>query len=598
LHWIKEIYVYSFAFAIFGAFVFSFLLIFEKSLLGAKRILLLHAGYQILCAVLAGISIYFCFQKYFILVPGIWLGLVLLVSFLCDVYTEIKFRNLEVSFSYLLKQSLRFSLVGLTGVLLCFGFDKIIQTSLMKLAMSLSLSEFQCQLVVWLRAPISIVFSQLAINLCAPYLYRWQVPSHEVHDKPWITQFLTLVKSPKEAKKLKFFETELDSIGFYPIRMIGKNVFVSSKLLELIPESTKSFLLVREYAERALRLRRQRMFYSFFVMVFLLVPYLLTVQLSTYYLPTVLLIPAWIATYLTLALTQFILGRRYQSWQSLRQNQWALSGVEANFSLPMTAYEELLSHNAILKRTPLPLGVPRQSLSRLSFLCLEKFQKLSPKQDLLTLSGVLVLTLLFYAHYLMPRYEIRKAASEGNWKVLQEEISQGRSPNSIDVIASGQTPLMAAARGNDEKIVEYLLKQGANPNLTSPLGFSPLLLAAEKGNFEIVKSLVYAQADVNYHGFKGYTPLMLAARHGHLGVTQYLLENGADINAKSRHQSTPLMLALQAGQLKAVVVLLQHHPDLDVKDKDGDDALTIARRKNLLPVVKWIESKKGTHHEK
>lgn len=68
---------------------------------------------------------------------------------------------------------------------------------------------------------------------------------------------------------------------------------------------------------------------------------------------------------------------------------------------------------------------------------------------------------------------------------------------------------MVAAWNGREKVVEYLLKNGANISCSLQSGYTPLYVAAENGNEEIAKLLLKAGANVNQpmNNKIGWTPL-------------------------------------------------------------------------------------------
>lgn len=59
------------------------------------------------------------------------------------------------------------------------------------------------------------------------------------------------------------------------------------------------------------------------------------------------------------------------------------------------------------------------------------------------------------------------------------------------------TPFLYAAKNNNRKMVELLLKASAKTNRTNNIGFSPLHWAVNYGNLELVKILLEAGAEVN-----------------------------------------------------------------------------------------------------
>ena len=114
--------------------------------------------------------------------------------------------------------------------------------------------------------------------------------------------------------------------------------------------------------------------------------------------------------------------------------------------------------------------------------------------------------------------------------------------------ANGYTPLMLAARPNQEELVELLLSAGAKRSLHAKDrdGRSALIFAAggyRDSTLAIVKLLLANGATVNEADEAGETPLMLAARAGSIETVQTLLKAGAAINAKDRQGQTALVYA-------------------------------------------------------
>jgi ankyrin repeat protein len=72
------------------------------------------------------------------------------------------------------------------------------------------------------------------------------------------------------------------------------------------------------------------------------------------------------------------------------------------------------------------------------------------------------------------------------------------------------------------KLVELLLKSGANPDFQLKDGTSALMVAAARGNLEICRVLVKAGADLNLKHQKGSTALALARAGGHHAILELL----------------------------------------------------------------------------
>jgi len=133
----------------------------------------------------------------------------------------------------------------------------------------------------------------------------------------------------------------------------------------------------------------------------------------------------------------------------------------------------------------------------------------------------------------------------------------------------GHTPLMWAAGGGNEGVVEILLgRYYANPNKRSLYGETPLWCAAESGREGVVKILL-GRDDVNPEapGLFGQTPLCCAAKGGHEGVVKVLLGRGG-VNPNFGDVETPLSSAALNGH-EGVVKILLGQDDINPEKPDG-----------------------------
>jgi ankyrin repeat protein len=78
----------------------------------------------------------------------------------------------------------------------------------------------------------------------------------------------------------------------------------------------------------------------------------------------------------------------------------------------------------------------------------------------------------------------------------------------------------------------YLLSNGADAD-ECPLsgeikGFTPLIFAARENNEEIAQLLIDHGADVNARNMYGDSPLSLAEKEGHTTIVEILKANGAN----------------------------------------------------------------------
>jgi len=192
----------------------------------------------------------------------------------------------------------------------------------------------------------------------------------------------------------------------------------------------------------------------------------------------------------------------------------------------------------------------------------------------------------------------------------------------------GLTPLHRAAGAGNTKLVEVLIKKGADVfALDSKMGVSVLHKAVYSGNAETVKQLLKNGALISLQSpSNGNTPIhdALYFKIGKdLSVIKALLEAGANLSIKNRAGLTPiesakllkdedaqklfevelrhrfsdagqtLMAAVRKNNLEAVKALLQKQPNtpLEERDEQGFTPLIWAAREGFVDIVKLLLDK-------
>lgn len=115
-------------------------------------------------------------------------------------------------------------------------------------------------------------------------------------------------------------------------------------------------------------------------------------------------------------------------------------------------------------------------------------------------------------------------------KILEFYGNSDSSSTAIDLNnkdPQGNTVLMKACQSQNEPLVAYLLKKGANPNSKNNNHDSALHYAVASRNENIVDMLLKANADSNQPNLKGLTPLRLAIQHKCTALIPKLLEYAA-----------------------------------------------------------------------
>lgn len=217
-------------------------------------------------------------------------------------------------------------------------------------------------------------------------------------------------------------------------------------------------------------------------------------------------------------------------------------------------------------------------------------------------------TFLLFAVFVMPvgysfgEYTtIHSAISSKNRKMLEQLLKNGENVDITD--DKRDTPLLhlikQAEQGTEDtewdtvEIAKLLLEYKANPNVVSDWpNKTPLLLAAEQGNEKLMDLLLEYGADINQRGIwtpgqSGNTALHSAVVNGNEEVAKLLLSKGADVNAKGTNDGTPLHHAVM-WHLHMVELLVSKGADVNVKNNRGQTPLhTIS---SMYPQDKWVKN--------
>lgn len=148
--------------------------------------------------------------------------------------------------------------------------------------------------------------------------------------------------------------------------------------------------------------------------------------------------------------------------------------------------------------------------------------------------------------------DIFEAAAAGD--LARSRVLLAHDPSLVDACSpDGFSPLGLAAFFGRPEVLKLLLNEGADPNAPSrnAMKVTPLHSAAANRepalSLRMVETLLRAGANPNVQQHGGWTPLQQAAAHGHAGMVELLLSHGADPAMKSDDGSTASDKAKEAG---------------------------------------------------
>ena len=168
------------------------------------------------------------------------------------------------------------------------------------------------------------------------------------------------------------------------------------------------------------------------------------------------------------------------------------------------------------------------------------------------------------------------AAATRNLKLMQLLLKHGADPNATD--RDGLTPLLCAISlesGADLIAIQLLLDAGADPHLVSKDGMSLLQHALRIGSIDLVAALLSKDVNPNTADSTGATPMHAAALWPRTNALELLLEHGSEVDRQDQLGNTPLHVAAFAGHKDAVKLLLERSAPVNARNKRNQTPLEL-----------------------
>lgn len=143
---------------------------------------------------------------------------------------------------------------------------------------------------------------------------------------------------------------------------------------------------------------------------------------------------------------------------------------------------------------------------------------------------------------------------------------------------------MHAVRHNLVYEVNWLLKNGVNPDIVIDNSIPPFFYAVNKNNIILAQLLLHYGVNINITK-NGCNAMCYAASPE---TVKWLLKKGIEIDSTDNDGNTVLMKCIALGKIEMVKVLLEHGANLFITNKVGKTALNLAQEHPDSEIAKLV----------
>ncbi len=177
--------------------------------------------------------------------------------------------------------------------------------------------------------------------------------------------------------------------------------------------------------------------------------------------------------------------------------------------------------------------------------------------------------------------KIIKLSKSGNYQKIPDLLKKIIKSNKegINIVnGDGESLLTIAARKNDIKFVEILIKNGANINLANKNSNTPLMGAIHKRNIEVIKFLLEQYPNLELKNNLGNTALLAAIHTGNEQIINLLISYGANPEAINNDGQTPITIGAIYFDRKNIGKIFNKA----LEEKDANSIMNLFSYSNIL----------------
>ncbi|KNC79283.1 hypothetical protein SARC_08315, partial [Sphaeroforma arctica JP610] len=162
------------------------------------------------------------------------------------------------------------------------------------------------------------------------------------------------------------------------------------------------------------------------------------------------------------------------------------------------------------------------------------------------------------------------AASEGYLECVKVLLESGVDKDILN-LASKETPLIGAARGDHAEVLKYLLSLGADPEAKDAMGYTSLIHASMHVSLKVMEELIKGGADATYGDAEGWTCLhWAAAKDTPKSIDKLCQLNALDVDAQDKAGNTSLHWAGKYGNANAYKALVKNKASETILNSEGE----------------------------
>lgn len=136
------------------------------------------------------------------------------------------------------------------------------------------------------------------------------------------------------------------------------------------------------------------------------------------------------------------------------------------------------------------------------------------------------------------------------------------------------TPLHSAASGNNTKVLEVLIRNGARTDARNAIGRSPVEIAVEKQRMEALSYLAGLERDIDRVDADGKTLAHIAAQSMAVSSLKFLIDAGANLTIRDKAGNQPVHYVVY--DVDTLRTLLEAGIDVETAGSNGRTPLEIA----------------------